>query len=217
MIFAKEGLLRTEGLEQHQSIEFGAMDNTFFTRDELPPLSIEERSRMSDEEVAMHETLLAEQSGGPPRIFDLGTARSEIPIGLKSLFDKASAVRVDGLTMDEIQYGLKIPNSLQKAYPGVKVPGTTEIRTEWHRRISFSLACFVLALAGIPFGITAQRRETSSGFVLSLVVGIGYFSLIMLGSIWSSKPNYYPHLWVWLPNVVFGILGVVMFRRLQKK
>jgi lipopolysaccharide export LptBFGC system permease protein LptF len=34
--------------------------------------------------------------------------------------------------------------------------------TELNRRISFSLACFVLAFVAIPFGITVQRRETSA-------------------------------------------------------
>ena len=87
--------------------------------------------------------------------------------------------------------------------------------TEFNRRISFSFACFVLAFVGIPFGITAQRRETSAGFVLSLIVGISYFALIMLGGLWQNSPDKYPHLWVWLPNVVFGILGMVLFLRLQ--
>ncbi|HEX2750183.1 MAG TPA: LptF/LptG family permease [Verrucomicrobiales bacterium] len=217
MIFAKEGRLNTEGMEQRQSIEFGATNNTYFIRDEVPPLTPDELSKMPREAIEKHDALMTEQSKGAPHIFDFGTALSEIPIGMKSLFDKSAAVRVDGLTMGEIRNGMKDSGALQRANPGVKVPSPTEIRTEWHRRISFSLACFVLALVGIPFGITAQRRETSSGFVLSLVVGISYFSLIMLGSIWSSKPNYYPHLWVWLPNVVFGILGVVMFLRLQRK
>jgi lipopolysaccharide export system permease protein len=217
MIFAREGRLRVEGMEQHHSIEFGATDNTYFVRDELPPLNNEQRSRMTPEQIAAYEARIAAQAKEPPRIFDFGTRLSEIPIGMKSLFDKAAAVRVDGLSMEEIRQGLKSPDALQITHPGVRVPTATEMRTEWHRRLSFSLACFVLALAGISFGITAQRRETSSGFVLSLVVGIGYFSLIMLGSIWSSKPEYKPHLWVWLPNVVFGILGVVMFRRLQRK
>ncbi len=217
IIFAREGRLVTEGMEQRQAIELGASGNTYFVRDELAPLSPEERQKMNPEDILKRDALAELQSKGPPRIFDFGTEFSEIPIGMKSLFDKSSAVRVDGLSMGEIQEGLKSPGALQLAYPNVKVPGATEIRVEWHRRISFSLACFVLALVGIPFGITAQRRETSSGFVLSLVVGISYFSLIMLGSIWSSKPQYQPHLWVWLPNVVFGILGIVMFRRLQRK
>jgi lipopolysaccharide export LptBFGC system permease protein LptF len=49
------------------------------------------------------------------------------------------------------------------------------------------------------------------------VVGISYFTLIMLGELWKDKADKLPHLWVWLPNVVFGGLGLVMFLRLQRR
>lgn len=217
MIFAREGYLRTDGMMEKQTIEFGATGNTYFTRDEAAPLTKEERGKMTPDQIKAREARIAADSTGPPRIFDFQTSLSEIPIGMKSLFNRSTRVRVDGLSMGEIHRGLVSPGSLQRENPGVGVPEPVELRTEWHRRISFSLACFVLALVGIPFGISAQRRETSSGFVLSLVVGISYFALIMLGSLWSSKPGSQPHLLVWLPNIVFGLLGVIMFRRLQKR
>ena len=124
-------------------------------------------------------------------------------------------MRVDGMSMDQLILGLKNPAAL--AVDGAIPPQHSAMRTEFHRRISFSFACFILTFAGISFGITAQRRETSAGFVLSLLVGISYFTLIMLGGLWQNSPDKYPHLWVWLPNVVFGILGLVMFIRLQRR
>lgn len=217
MIFAKEGRLTTEGVAERRMIEFGAKENTYFVRDEVPPLKKGEREKLTPAEIASREAAMAAEAAGPPRIYDFGTSVSEIPIGMNSLFNRSANIRVQGLRMGEIRECLRNPGMLEQANPGVRIPSITEIRTEYHQRISFSLACFVLALAGIPFGITAHRRETSSGFVLSLVVGIGYFSLIMLGGLWKDKPEKLPHLWVWMPNVVFGILGVVMFRRLQRR
>ncbi len=217
IIFAKGGRLGTDKIHERHALEFDATDTLFFTRDEAAPLRAEERLKMTPEQIARHEGQVEEQSKGPPRIFDFGTQLSSIPLNVNALFNKTSAVRVDALSMAEIQRGLTSPGSLEAAYPGVKVPGPAEIRTEWHRRISFSFACFVLALVGIPCGTVAQRRETSSGFVISLVVGISYYSLIMLGSLLSTKPHFYPHLWIWLPNVVFGMLGVTAFWRLKRK
>ena len=45
-------------------------------------------------------------------------------------------------------------------------------------RYSFSLACITFAIVGIPLGITAQRRETSVGFALSLMVAASYIIFI---------------------------------------
>lgn len=217
MIFAREGYLKTEGMMERQMVEFGASGNTYFIRDEAAPLTPEEKEKMTPEQITAHAARMEAEAKQPPRVFDFATSLSEIPIGMKSLFNRSTRIRVDSLTMADLHRGITVPGSIQQDNPGLEVPKDVEMRTEWHRRISFSLACFVLALVGVPFGITAQRRETSSGFVLSLIVGISYFALIMLGSLWSSKPHYYPHLWVWLPNVVFGTLGVVMFRRLQRR
>ncbi|MDZ4287274.1 MAG: LptF/LptG family permease, partial [Prosthecobacter sp.] len=52
--------------------------------------------------------------------------------------------------------------------------------TELSKRYSFSLACFTFALVGIPLGVTAHRRETSSGFALSLITATAYFVFTIL-------------------------------------
>lgn len=217
MIFAKEGRLTTKGMAEQRTIELGVKENTYFVSNELAPLKKEERQKLTPVELASREQAEAAEALGPPRVYNFGTSFSEIPIGMNSLFNRSAGIRVQCLSLGDLRECLRNPGRLEQANPGVRTPSATGIRTEYHRRISVSLACFILALAGIPLAITAHRRETSSGFVLSLVVGMGYFSLIMLGSVWRDKAEKMPHLWVWLPNVVFGILGLVMFRRLQRK
>lgn len=93
----------------------------------------------------------------------------------------------------------------------------SESLTELSKRYSFSLATIVLMFVGIPLGITAQRRETSIGFVLSLLTGIVYYGIITVADIWNDKPSLYPHLLVWVPNVLFLIIGGWLFRRMSQK
>lgn len=93
----------------------------------------------------------------------------------------------------------------------------SSLRTEASLRFSFSLACLTLALIGVPLGITAQRRETSIGFAMSLLVGIVYFLLMTIAEMMRSKEHLYPHLLVWLPNIIFLGLGLYLFRRLSAK
>ena len=93
----------------------------------------------------------------------------------------------------------------------------SESLTELSKRYSFSLASITLMFVGIPLGITAQRRETSIGFVLSLLTGIVYYGIITIADIWNDKPSLYPHLLVWVPNLLFLCIGGLLFRRLSRK
>ncbi len=89
--------------------------------------------------------------------------------------------------------------------------------TELSKRYSFSLACFTFALVGIPLGVTAQRRETSTGFALSLITATVYLVFIILADTLNDQPSAYPHLIMWLPNVLFLGLGGWLFSRLSRR
>lgn len=89
--------------------------------------------------------------------------------------------------------------------------------TELNKRYSFSLACFTFALVGIPLGVTAHRRETSSGFALSLITATVYLVFIILADTLNSKPSAMPHLIMWVPNVLFLGIGSWLFYRLSRK
>jgi len=89
--------------------------------------------------------------------------------------------------------------------------------TELNKRYSFSLACFTFALVGIPLGVTAQRRETSSGFALSLATATAYLIFIILADTLNDKPAAMPHLIMWVPNVIFLSMGGWLFYKLSRK
>lgn len=91
------------------------------------------------------------------------------------------------------------------------------LRTELHKRYSLSLACLAFCLIGVPLGVTAQRRETSVGFALSMVIAVTYFLFIVVAEVFHEDPAAHPHLLVWLPNIVFIPLGLFLFYRLSRK
>jgi len=93
----------------------------------------------------------------------------------------------------------------------------SEILTEIHKRYSFSMACLTFALVAVPLGVTAQRRETSIGFALSLVIATVYFLFIIIAETYGDTPGARPHLLMWVPNVFFIGLGSMLFWRLSRK
>ena len=90
-------------------------------------------------------------------------------------------------------------------------------KTEINKRFSFSLASFAFALIGVPLAITAHRKETSIGFLLSLVIAFVYFLFIIVADTVKANPKMHPELLIWLPNVLFIGLGTILFYRLSRR
>jgi len=130
-------------------------------------------------------------------------------VPLDALYKKRSAQSDSMLTSAELTEELKRDDLNEKQRSGML--------TELNKRYSYSLACVAFALLGIPLGITAQRRETSIGFALSLIVAFVYFFFIIVAEMLSDKPAAMPHLLMWSPNVLFLTLGAVLFYRLSRK
>jgi lipopolysaccharide export LptBFGC system permease protein LptF len=89
--------------------------------------------------------------------------------------------------------------------------------TEANMRYSFSLACLTFTLVGIPLGITAQRRETSIGFALSLGVATCYIVFIIIAKHLNEDPKLYPYVLMWMPNLIFLLVGGWLFLRLSRR
>lgn len=90
-------------------------------------------------------------------------------------------------------------------------------RVEFHRRFSLSLACLAFATVGIPLAVTAHRRETTVGFGIALVLAFSYYFFVFLAQEFEAGSAAAPILLMWLPNLLFFLLGGVLFRRLTRR
>jgi lipopolysaccharide export system permease protein len=94
---------------------------------------------------------------------------------------------------------------------------TTPLYVEIYKKINMSIASFVLVLIGIPLGIRAHRSEKSIGFGISLIIFAAYWGLFLAGVAMALQKTVSPLLGVSLPNVVFFILGIIIFIRTARK
>ncbi len=136
----------------------------------------------------------------------LGTMREgTFPISLKELYEKNKIRRGHSQQTLKELLSQTNPNEVSAA------------RTEVSKRFSFSLASLAFALVGVPLAITAHRKETSIGFLFSLIIAFVYFFFIILADTVRNNPKFYPEYLIWSPNILFTALGIYLFRRLAKK
>lgn len=88
---------------------------------------------------------------------------------------------------------------------------------EYHRKFSIPFACVVFGLVAVPLGVQPARGARSHGFAVSLVMIFAYYVLLSGGQAMAEQELVPAVAGLWLPNVVFVLLGVRLFARAARE
>ncbi|HEY6306763.1 MAG TPA: LptF/LptG family permease [Candidatus Angelobacter sp.] len=87
---------------------------------------------------------------------------------------------------------------------------------EFNRRLALPSACLVLVLIGIPLGLSARKGGKGAGFVLTIVLVFIYYFLSIIGVSLARNGRLSPVLGVWLANIIFAVVGLLLLWRTDK-
>jgi len=88
---------------------------------------------------------------------------------------------------------------------------------EFHRRLALPTACVVLALVGIPLGLSSKKGGKSTGFVLTIILVFAYYFVSLLGVALAKQGTVPAGLGVWLADIVFFLGGSFLLWRAERK
>lgn len=93
---------------------------------------------------------------------------------------------------------------------------TSSLEVAYHVRFSVPAACLVFAIVGPVFAMAFSRSGGFVGVLLSIVLVFLYYNVYVIATEIVGKNGWLsPVLSAWLPNVLFGALGILGIRRLE--
>jgi lipopolysaccharide export system permease protein len=90
-----------------------------------------------------------------------------------------------------------------------------ELRVERMLKIAIPITCIVILLFGAPLATSTQRGGAAYGVGVSLATTVIFLMLIQLTKGIGGKGMIPADLAAWLPSIIFGLVGVILFARVR--
>ena len=182
--------------EKSNSIQLKGYNVTIETRDAKDPENFGENSKgFTGHSEVFPQTLLLDKIRGKP----------------------THRIKDEWLTLDELMAkwrNLKIPDP--KVPLAERDRQRIKIQTVIQEKTAKAFSVLSFALIAIPLGIKVSRKETSANLGIALALAMAYYVSTFAVTFMDNNPNLRPDLLVWLPNIWFQVLGIIMFYKADR-
>ena len=191
---AERGALLSESTDK---VRFHLEDGT---QQELIPKAKDQYSITTFETTDIPVELPSASDRGPRDLLPVAE------LSLHGLLQNANRERVAGAFLTKI-------DPVSSSYDFLKA---RYYEIEFHRRFALPAACLVLAVVGIPLGLSAHKGGRSTGFVLTIVLVFVYYFFSLVGVSLARQGKMTPWLGVWAGNIFFFLCGLLLLWRVDR-
>lgn len=110
-------------------------------------------------------------------------------------------------TMNYTQLRNFINNEKMKGSENIK-----EYEVEKHKRIAFPFATLVLTLIGVSLSSRKVRGGIGMHLGLGIAITFTFILFMQITTVFATFGGLSPLLAVWLPNIIFGIIGIYLLK-----
>jgi lipopolysaccharide export system permease protein len=108
---------------------------------------------------------------------------------------------------------------LNEFIENLKMQGADNVNAfliELHKRIAFPFSTFILTL----IGVSLSTRKVRGGIGIHVAIGIAisflYILFMQFSAEFATKGSLHPVVAAWVPNIIFGIVAVLLYRLAPK-
>jgi LPS export ABC transporter permease LptF/LPS export ABC transporter permease LptG len=87
---------------------------------------------------------------------------------------------------------------------------------ELNYRLALPMASAVLALVGIPLGLSTRKGGKAVGLIMTILLVFMYYIVMAFGQTLAKQGRISPFIGLWLANGVFGITGIFMLAHMRR-
>jgi len=133
--------------------------------------------------------------------------------------DTALMLRPQDLARDPGFVGTMTYSELNDYIELLKMQGSDELKLfliEKHRRIANPFAIFILTLIGVSLSSKKIRGGVGMSIGIGLILSFSYILFLQFASQFSLKGSLSPMLAMWIPNIIYSFIGLVLYKMAPK-
>ncbi len=133
--------------------------------------------------------------------------------------DTTLSIKPEDFSRDPGIVGTMTYRELEDYIDLLRLQGSDELKLfliEKHRRYASPFAVFILTLIGVSLSSKKIRGGIGMNIGIGLILSFSYILFLQFASQFSLKGNLGPMLAMWIPNIIYSIVALVLYKMAPK-